>query len=62
MKGFKMLNQEGLCSIVPPSYMENFGLKYPGLFSWLKNKEDKNKNAWPWRNIGDYYIISFEKK
>lgn len=59
---FELLSVEGLCTMVPPSYLENFPNKRPVLFKWLKGKEDKWKSKWPWRNIGDYYIISFRRK
>lgn len=59
---FQLLSVEGLCTIVPPSYIEFFAEKYPRLFIWLKKLEGKFKTSWPWKNIGDYYIISFRKK
>jgi len=59
---FNLLSIEGLCTIVPPSYIENFGDKYPKTLKFLKNKEDKLKSKWPWKYIGDYYIISIQKK
>jgi ubiquinone/menaquinone biosynthesis C-methylase UbiE len=58
----ELLSVEGLCTIVPPSYLENFADKYPRLFHWLCKKEMTYKQAWPWKNMGDYYIISFRKK
>lgn len=58
---YEILNLEGLCTLVPPSYLENFPAKRPSLFNWLKEKENKWKRKWPWRGIGDYYIISFRK-
>ena len=61
-KDFNLLKLEGLCTLVPPSYIENFGEKYPKLFAYLKKKEDRLKSNWPWRSIGDYYIISLQKK
>jgi ubiquinone/menaquinone biosynthesis C-methylase UbiE len=60
-KDFELLNLEGLCTLVPPSYIENFATKYPRAFQFLKSKEDKWKHKWPWRSIGDYYIISLRK-
>jgi hypothetical protein len=51
-----------LCTLVPPSYIENFAEKHPRTFAILKRKEDKWKASWPWRSLGDYYIISFSKK
>jgi ubiquinone/menaquinone biosynthesis C-methylase UbiE len=61
-KDFDLLNIEGLCTIVPPSYIENFAEKYPRLFSFLKRKEDSLKSRWPWKYIGDYFIVSLKKK
>lgn len=58
---FTVLTVEGLCTLVPPSYMEGFAEKHPGLYRFLKVKENKWKTKWPWRLIGDYYIISFKK-
>lgn len=59
---FDLLRIEGLCTIVPPSYIENFGEKYPGVFSFLKKKEGQLKAKWPWNRIGDYFIISLRKR
>ena len=59
---FDILALEGLCTLVPPSYIENFAEKFPRTFNTLKRKEDRWKAKWPWRSIGDYYIISFRKK
>lgn len=59
---YECLSIEGLCTLVPPSYLENFPRKKPSLFNWLKEKENKWKDKWPWKSIGDYYIISFRKK
>ena len=61
-KDFDVLGIEGLCTLVPPSYIENFAEKHPKAFQFLENKEDKWKTKWPWRSIGDYYIISLRRK
>ncbi|HSZ85611.1 MAG TPA: class I SAM-dependent methyltransferase [Puia sp.] len=61
-QNFEALNVEGLCTIVPPSYIGNFAEKHPGAWKYLKDKEEKYKNKWPWKFIGDYYIISLRKK
>jgi ubiquinone/menaquinone biosynthesis C-methylase UbiE len=60
--GYEFLSLEGLCTIVPPSYIENFAEKYPGLFRFLIEKENKWKDKWPWNRMSDYFIISFRKK
>ncbi len=59
---FDIIDIEGLCTIVPPSYIEGFAEKHPSVYRFLKNKEDKLKSSWPWKYIGDYYIISLKKK
>lgn len=59
---FDLLAIEGLCTLVPPSYLEGFAEKHPKLFSYLKSKENKWKAKWPWKSIGDYFIISLRKK
>jgi ubiquinone/menaquinone biosynthesis C-methylase UbiE len=50
-KEFDVLTAEGLCTIVPPSYFENFPKKYPKLYLWLQKKEAQLKNKWPWKYI-----------
>jgi len=59
---FEFLSLEGLCSIVPSSYIKDFAEKYPKSFQFLVQKENKLKARWPWNRIGDYFIISFRKK
>jgi hypothetical protein len=59
---FDVLALEGLCTIVPPSYIEGFAEKHPNTYQFLKKKEDKLKSRWPWKYTGDYYIITLRKK
>jgi ubiquinone/menaquinone biosynthesis C-methylase UbiE len=59
---FEVLNIEGLCTIVPPSYLENFEQKHPSLYRFLKRQENNLKQKWPWKYIGDYFILSMKKK
>jgi len=59
---FELLSVEGLCTVVPPSYIEHFVEKHPAAYRFLRSKEDKWKEKWPWKYIGDYYLISFRKK
>lgn len=61
-KEYDVVLLEGLCTIVPPSYMEGFAEKHPRLYSFLCRIENRWRYAWPWRSIGDYYIISLRKK
>jgi ubiquinone/menaquinone biosynthesis C-methylase UbiE len=59
---FDTLALEGLCTLVPPSYIEHFAEDHPGLYRYLEKKEKSWKSKWPWRSIGDYYIITLQKK
>ena len=61
-KDFTVLSVEGLCTMVPPSYISGFADKYPRVFNRLCSWEDKWGSKWPWRSLGDYYIISLRKK
>lgn len=58
---FTTLSIEGLCTLVPPSYLAGFAEKHPRLFAFLKERENKWKTKWPWKSIGDYYIIALRK-
>jgi ubiquinone/menaquinone biosynthesis C-methylase UbiE len=59
---FDLVSTEGLCTIVPPSYIEYFAEKHPVAYRFLQRYEDKLKGRWPWKFIGDYYIITLRKK
>jgi ubiquinone/menaquinone biosynthesis C-methylase UbiE len=59
---FDLLSCEGLCTIVPPSYMERFAEKHTAIYKWLSAAEARLKSSWPWKYIGDYYIITLQKK
>ena len=62
LKGtLNLLDIEGLCTFVPPSYFEKFPQKHPQLLQRLVHWEKKFSRKWPWKNIGDYFIISFQK-
>ena len=61
-KKYELIELEGLCTIVPPSYIEHFAEKHPKAFDYLVAKENKLKNKWPWKFIGDYYIITLRKQ
>lgn len=58
---YSKLALEGLCTVVPPSYIEGFAEKYPSAFKLLEKKEDKLRSRWPFRSIGDYFIITLRK-
>lgn len=58
---FITLSLEGLCTFVPPSYIEHFAEKHPACYAFLQKLEDTYKGSWPWRSIGDYYILTLKK-
>lgn len=59
---FVVEKQEGLCTLVPPSYLEGFAEKHPALYRFLVRQEERWKASRPWRSIGDYFILSLRKK
>jgi ubiquinone/menaquinone biosynthesis C-methylase UbiE len=59
---FEPVAIEGLCTLVPPSYLQGFAEKHPRLYRTLVQKENEWKCTWPWRCMGDYYIITLKKK
>lgn len=58
---FFTLSLEGLCTFVPPSYIEHFAEKHPAAYAFLQKLENKYKDGWLWRSIGDYYILTLKK-
>jgi hypothetical protein len=61
-KKFKLVRLESLCLLVPPSHMEYFPKKYPGLYSKLIKFENALNRSWPFNRMGDYFIISLKKR
>ncbi|MGZ3951825.1 MAG: class I SAM-dependent methyltransferase, partial [Flavisolibacter sp.] len=59
---FNYIDLEGLCTIVPPSYIYHFAEKYPKAFQFMISTEERLKQRWPWNRVGDYFIISFRKR
>ncbi len=59
---FRLVDLEGLCTVVPPSYIEHFAERHPRLYEYLVVKENRLKRKWPWKSIGDYYIITLRKQ
>ncbi len=60
-KHFYVIDLEGLCTIVPPSYVEDFAEKFPKTFARLCKMEERLKNSRPWKYVGDYFIISLRR-
>jgi ubiquinone/menaquinone biosynthesis C-methylase UbiE len=60
-KDFSLLQLEGMCTIVPPSFIESFPIKFPKCFRFFVKTEQRLKSIWPFTLIGDYYIITLKK-
>ena len=61
LPSFHLVSLEGLCTLVPPSYMKDFDEKHPRIYRYLVKKESAWKHKWFWRNVGDYFIITLQK-
>ncbi len=61
-KNFDLLETEGLCTIVPPSYMDKFPDNHPRLYQLFVSLEDRLKNNSLVNSCGDYYIMSLRKR
>ncbi|GAB4030053.1 class I SAM-dependent methyltransferase [Spirosoma gilvum] len=59
---FRFVSLEGLCTIVPPSYIESFPVQHPTLYKIAKKLENSLKDYYPINRIGDYYILTLQKK
>ncbi len=57
----KLIRLQSLSLFVPPSAYRTFDKKYPGLLSLLERLDALFTRMWPFRNWGDYVILSFEK-
>jgi len=51
-----------MCTIVPPSFIENFPMKFPKSFQFLVKLEHRLKSVRPFAIIGDYHIIVLKKR
>lgn len=61
-KSFEVIDLEGLCTIVPPSYIAGFAEKHPAVYMRLVRLEDRFKRVFPFRYWGDYFVITIRKK
>jgi ubiquinone/menaquinone biosynthesis C-methylase UbiE len=60
-KDFEHVHTQGLCTIVPPSYLETFPHKLPRLYKWLTMLEARFAASFPWKHVGDYFIITMKR-
>jgi ubiquinone/menaquinone biosynthesis C-methylase UbiE len=59
---FVHLHTEGLSVLTPPSFIQGFPLRHPGIWKLLVRIEETLARRWPFNRMGDYYMISFCKK
>lgn len=60
-ENFRTLSLKGLSIFVPPPFIEYFIERHPKLFRFLECLENKTFHSWPFRNLGDHYMITMEK-
>jgi ubiquinone/menaquinone biosynthesis C-methylase UbiE len=58
---FKLVELQGLGSLVPPPYLENFPNKHPLLFANLKRKEEKCCHTFPFNRWADHFILTMQR-
>jgi len=51
----------GLCIFAPPSFIQNFPIKYPRVFKLLTKLDQKVSKLPFFNSIGDYFMITFTK-
>jgi hypothetical protein len=56
-----LIRQQSLSLFVPPSAHRDFDKKYPRLLHWLEKLDAACTLRWPFRNWGDYLILTLEK-
>ena len=62
LQGYARLQRlQSLSLFVPPSAHRNFNKRYPQLLTILEKVDSLLTTRWPFRNWGDYVIITFEK-
>lgn len=57
---YKILDIQGLGSISPPPYMENFPKRYPKLFKILTLTDEKVSRYFPFNRFADHFILTAE--
>lgn len=55
---FKLETVHGLSVFTPPATNKDFALKRPRLFGILSRIDDRLSHMWPFRNWGDFTIVS----
>jgi ubiquinone/menaquinone biosynthesis C-methylase UbiE len=59
---FRIIEIQGLASISPPPYMENFPNRYPRLYQKLTYLDEKFSRYFPFNRYADHFILTAEFK
>lgn len=59
-KNFKILEIQGLGSVSPPPFMENFPRKLPGIYKSLTKLDEKFSQSFPFNRWADHFILTAE--
>ncbi len=61
-KEYEVMELQGLGSFVPPSYLDSFPRKQPGLFKRLKFLDEKLCHTFPFNRWADHFILTMRLK
>lgn len=57
---FRIIEIQGLGSISPPPYMENFPRRYPHLYKKLTSLDEPLSHHFPFNRLADHFILTAE--
>ena len=57
-KRFELIELQGLASLSPPPYMENFPVKFPSLYKNLTRLDKKLSHTFPFDRWADHFILT----
>jgi ubiquinone/menaquinone biosynthesis C-methylase UbiE len=59
-KNYRVKELRGLASLVPPPYLENIPIKYPGIFKSLQKADAKLSHRYPFNRWADHFILTMQ--
>jgi ubiquinone/menaquinone biosynthesis C-methylase UbiE len=59
-KHFRIIEVQGLASISPPPYMDNFPVLHPQLYNILTSLDEKASHLFPFNRLADHFILTAE--
>lgn len=57
---FKKVSLQSISLFSPPSFMDYFPSRYPKLFSFLINLDNRFSTSFPFNSYGDYFVITLQ--